>query len=58
MTLTEATRLGRQEAHKNGMSQSIVLLDELSHGRLSYIPIASRSASGLRGKVVSELKPA
>ena len=58
MTLTEAIQLGRQEAHKNRTTQSIVLLDELSYGRLSYIPIESRSASGLRGKVVSGVKPA
>ena len=57
MSLKEATQLAQQEANESGETQAVVHSREFWASDSSYIPIALRWASGLRGTVVSEIEP-
>lgn len=55
MKLTEAIQLAKMRVFRERNIQAIVLLGELSHNRLSYIPVEASWASGLKGKVMGEV---
>lgn len=55
--LRDATELAARQADDTQTIQAIVLLHQLSHNDLSYIPCEASAASGLKGKVIGEISP-